>query len=95
MPARIVTTDPFRQIGEYVGSGPMRFIKDEWVPGAKAVFERFAAPPAGPGREREPCRSVAGRLHQLLVALFAAAFQFPDDGLPPDLVLFAINASRW
>jgi peptide/nickel transport system substrate-binding protein len=42
MPARIAATDPFRQIGDYVGSGPMRFRKDEWVPGAKAVFEKFA-----------------------------------------------------
>jgi hypothetical protein len=41
MPARIAATDPFRQINEYVGSGPMRFVKDEWVPGAKAVFEKF------------------------------------------------------
>ncbi len=30
-----------KQITEYVGSGPMRFKKDEWVPGARAVFERF------------------------------------------------------
>ncbi|HEY7248450.1 MAG TPA: ABC transporter substrate-binding protein [Xanthobacteraceae bacterium] len=41
MPERIAQTDPFKQIGEYVGSGPMRFVKDEWVPGAKAVFEKF------------------------------------------------------
>src|SRR6266852_4640488 len=41
MPARIAATDPFRQINEYVGSGPMRFIRSEWVPGAKAVFEKF------------------------------------------------------
>jgi peptide/nickel transport system substrate-binding protein len=41
MPARIAATDPFRQINEYVGSGPMRFVKNEWVPGAKAVFEKF------------------------------------------------------
>jgi peptide/nickel transport system substrate-binding protein len=41
MPARIAVTDPFRQIDEYVGSGPMRFVKNEWVPGAKAVFEKF------------------------------------------------------
>src|SRR5262249_5846888 len=25
-----------------VGSGPMRFVKDEWTPGARAVFEKFA-----------------------------------------------------
>ncbi len=41
MPARIAATDPFRQINEYVGSGPMRFARNEWVPGAKAVFEKF------------------------------------------------------
>jgi hypothetical protein len=32
-------------------------------------------------------RSVAGRLHQLLVAFLAPAFQFPDGSLPLDLVL--------
>jgi peptide/nickel transport system substrate-binding protein len=41
MPARIAATDPFRQINEYVGSGPMRFVRNEWNPGAKAVFEKF------------------------------------------------------
>jgi peptide/nickel transport system substrate-binding protein len=41
MPERIAQTDPFKQISEYVGSGPMRFVKSEWVPGAKAVFEKF------------------------------------------------------
>ena len=42
MPERIAATDPYRQINEYVGSGPMRFVRNEWVPGAKAVFEKFA-----------------------------------------------------
>jgi peptide/nickel transport system substrate-binding protein len=42
MPARIAATDPFKQISEYVGSGPMRFVRNEWVPGGKAVFEKFA-----------------------------------------------------
>jgi peptide/nickel transport system substrate-binding protein len=42
MPERLAKTDPFQQIGEYIGSGPMRFVRNEWVPGAKAVFERFA-----------------------------------------------------
>ena len=41
MPERIAATDPFKQINEYVGSGPMRFMKDQWIPGAKAIFERF------------------------------------------------------
>jgi peptide/nickel transport system substrate-binding protein len=42
MPERLAKTDPFKQIDEYVGSGPMKFAKGEWVPGAKAVFEKFA-----------------------------------------------------
>jgi peptide/nickel transport system substrate-binding protein len=42
MPERIATTDPFKQISDYIGSGPLKFKKDEWVPGSGAVFERFA-----------------------------------------------------
>jgi peptide/nickel transport system substrate-binding protein len=41
MPARIAATDPFRQISEHVGSGPMRFVVGDWTPGARAVFEAF------------------------------------------------------
>jgi len=41
MPERIAKTDPFTQITEYIGSGPMKFARSEWVPGAKAVFETF------------------------------------------------------
>jgi peptide/nickel transport system substrate-binding protein len=41
MPARIAATDPFKQINEYVGSGPMRFLRNEWVPGARSAFEKF------------------------------------------------------
>src|ERR1700755_869915 len=37
MPERIAKTDPFQQITEYIGSGPMKFARAEWVPGAKAV----------------------------------------------------------
>jgi len=42
MPERIAKTDPFTQITEYIGSGPMKFMRSDWVPGAKAVFEKFA-----------------------------------------------------
>jgi peptide/nickel transport system substrate-binding protein len=31
-----------KQITEHLGSGPMRFVKNEWVPGGRAVFEKFA-----------------------------------------------------
>ncbi len=43
MPERIAKTDPFQLIKEYVGSGPMKFNTAEWVPGSKAIFEKFAA----------------------------------------------------
>lgn len=43
MPERIARTDPFRPIADYVGSGPARFLRDEWVPGARAAFARFDA----------------------------------------------------
>ncbi|MBV8240156.1 MAG: ABC transporter substrate-binding protein, partial [Hyphomicrobiales bacterium] len=51
MPERVAKTDPFKQITEYIGSGPMRFMKNEWVPGAKAAFEKFSdyAPRSEPG----------------------------------------------
>jgi len=42
MPERIAATDPFQLIKEYVGSGPMKFNTAEWVPGSKAIFEKFA-----------------------------------------------------
>ena len=42
MPERVAATDPFKQIADYTGSGPMRFDKEAWVPGSGAVFERFA-----------------------------------------------------
>ena len=41
MPERIANTDPFQLIKEYVGSGPMKFNTAEWVPGSRAVFEKF------------------------------------------------------
>jgi peptide/nickel transport system substrate-binding protein len=96
MPARIAATDPFRQITEHVGSGPMRFIKNEWVPGAKAVFEKFP----GYVPRQEPAswlaggkRIVADRIEWIVIAdqaTAAAALQSDEvDWLEaplPDLV---------
>ena len=42
MPARVAATDPYKQIAEYIGSGPMRFVRGDWVPGAHSAFEKFA-----------------------------------------------------
>lgn len=38
MPERLARTDPFEQIPETIGSGPFKFIKDEWIPGVKVVY---------------------------------------------------------
>jgi peptide/nickel transport system substrate-binding protein len=56
MPARVAATDPFQQITDHVGSGPMRFVKDEWIPGARAVFEKFP----GYVARQEPASWLAG-----------------------------------
>lgn len=42
MPKRVADTDPFEQITDYTGSGPFMFVKDEWVPGSKVVYKKFA-----------------------------------------------------
>src|SRR6266850_3726015 len=38
MPERIAKTDAFQNITEVIGSGPFKFVKDEWVPGSKIVY---------------------------------------------------------
>ncbi len=40
MPERIAKTDAFTQISEFVGSGPFRFLKNEWVSGASAAYAK-------------------------------------------------------
>jgi len=42
MPERIATTDAFQQVSDPVGSGPFRFVRDEWNPGSRAVWARHA-----------------------------------------------------
>ena len=42
MPERLANTDPFKQIEEYIGSGPMKFVRGDWKPGALAAFEKNA-----------------------------------------------------
>ncbi|MBN8941892.1 MAG: ABC transporter substrate-binding protein [Rhizobiales bacterium] len=43
MPERLAKTDPFQQIPEIVGSGPLRMLPSETVPGIKIVFARNEA----------------------------------------------------
>jgi peptide/nickel transport system substrate-binding protein len=38
MPERLANTDPFQQITEMVGSGPFKFLKEEFQPGHQVVY---------------------------------------------------------
>ena len=40
MPARLAATDPNEQVKETIGSGPYRFVKDDWQPGNRVVYVR-------------------------------------------------------
>lgn len=56
MPERLARTDPNQQVREAVGSGPFRFLPDEWVAGARAAYARHEGyVPRG-----EPPSSIAG-----------------------------------
>ncbi len=56
MPERIAATDAFTQLTDAVGSGPFRFVRGEWVPGSRAVYERNAAYQP----RQEPAQMLAG-----------------------------------
>jgi peptide/nickel transport system substrate-binding protein len=40
MPARVAATDPATAVTEAIGSGPFVFVRDEWMPGSRAVYRR-------------------------------------------------------
>ncbi len=40
MPERLANVDPFQNITEAVGSGPYRFVANEWVPGSRLAYVR-------------------------------------------------------
>ena len=42
MPERMAKTDPFKAITEHVGSGPFRFLLNEFVAGSSAAWQKFA-----------------------------------------------------
>jgi peptide/nickel transport system substrate-binding protein len=56
MPERMASNDPSVQIKEAIGSGPYRFLKEAWDPGAKAAWARFD----GYVPRKEPPNGVAG-----------------------------------
>jgi peptide/nickel transport system substrate-binding protein len=57
MPERVAQTDPFQQITDPTGSGPYRFLRDQFVPGSRAIYERN---PAYQPRQDGPASMTAG-----------------------------------
>ena len=55
-PKRIAETPADKQISEYIGSGPFVFMKDQWRPGEKVVYEKFKDYKPRP----EPASGLAG-----------------------------------
>jgi peptide/nickel transport system substrate-binding protein len=41
MPERVARTDPHARITDPTGSGPFRFLPNEWVQGSRVAYERF------------------------------------------------------
>src|SRR5260221_1419918 len=42
MPERLANTDPFQQVTEMIGSGPLKFVKEEFEPGHRVVYVKNA-----------------------------------------------------
>jgi peptide/nickel transport system substrate-binding protein len=62
MPARFAQTSENEQVKEPIGSGPYRFVKEEWRPGHQVVYDRFA----GYAPRGEPASGGAGGKHGYL-----------------------------
>jgi peptide/nickel transport system substrate-binding protein len=41
MPESVANTDPFTAITSFIGSGPYRFLPDEWNPGSRVGYAKF------------------------------------------------------
>jgi peptide/nickel transport system substrate-binding protein len=59
MPERLAKTDPFQQVSEAIGSGPFKFVKEEWVPGSRALFVKN---PDYVPRQEPPSLAAGGKL---------------------------------
>jgi peptide/nickel transport system substrate-binding protein len=96
MPERMALTDPMKQVTESVGSGPFRFVRNEWVPGARVVFAKFD----GYVPRHEPVSGIAGgrvagvdRIEWTILGDSATAYAALQNGEqdywdapPPDLI---------
>lgn len=59
MPERLARTDPFQQVTEMMGSGPFRFLADEYVSGSRVAYARFDGYVP---RQEAPSRTTGGKV---------------------------------
>ena len=59
MPERLAKTDPFQQVTEMVGSGPYRFLANEYVSGSRMAYARFDRYQP---RQEAPQRTTGGKV---------------------------------
>ena len=94
MPERMAKTDAFQQIKEYVGSGPFKFVTNEWVSGSLAVYQRNEKYVP----RNEPCpATMAGGKRVYLDRVEWHVTGDPDDrgGGDPDRRDRLDSSSRW
>ena len=96
MPERMAVTDPMKQVTDWIGSGPYRFLKEDWVPGAQAAWAKFDRYIPRP----EPVSGIAGgrvagvdRIEWTILGDAATAYAALQNGEqdfwdapPPDLI---------
>lgn len=77
LPARVIPEDPGKQITDYTGSGPFRFVAGERVPGSRVVYEKNTAyVPRGsgaPGLSSGPKRVFVDRVEWQIIPDAATA----------------------
>ena len=84
MPERMASVDPSEQVTESIGSGPYRFLREEWVPGSFAAFARFEDYIPRP----EPVSGIAGGR---IAAMDRVTFSVIDD---PSTAMSAMMAGE-
>jgi peptide/nickel transport system substrate-binding protein len=88
MPARIAATSENEPIKEPIGSGPFKFVKDEWQPGNQVVYVRN---PDYVPRAEKPSGSTGGKV----VALDRVVWRYIPDHATANAALEAGEIDWW
>src|SRR5574337_109655 len=88
MPARVAATDPNEQIKETIGSGPYKFVKEEWQPGNQVVYVRN---PGYVPRNEAPSGAAGGKR----VYLDRVVWRYIPDATTANAALEAGEVDYW